>query len=275
MSSLGSISPNNDADHKQALPLKFENHRLIPRPVPDQIRPSNDVLQGRLCDMARHISEWSTDIIDSVKLNKDWMPVNVTADLLKSRLNMVLKAMDDYHDSLIIPDLSELEEESNKEAGSEIDEFTNEAEKKSLEAQNIQPNDQLPFLDTNFASAVAYQQYYPYYYQQPQPNQQYMQTIPQPSTDVIPQQLSPQQQAATQPISPQQMQQLYVQQQYAMQQNPMFMMPAFSPDQQYPSPYGSQNPSPNQPLVASDNPQAIDDDTDFTKLLFEEMEDGQ
>ena len=269
-------SKTSENVQKEAIPLKFENHRLIPQPVPDEIRPSNKVLQGRICDMAHHISEWSTEIIDSAKQNKEWMPVNVTAELLKSRLNMVLKAMDEYHTELVEP-------ESVEEASSNtrITQKDVQSKKKHMEIPQpslIQPQ-QLPFLDSNFASAVAYQQYYPYYYQPQQMRQPYM-----PNQQV--QQVQQQQQVqpsaspselSSQQISPVQMQQLYAQQQYAMQ-NPMFMMPTYQqPQEQHYMQQMQQMPQQQQYQQYMQQPPPPQDgngESDFTKLLFEDLDEA-
>jgi len=264
-----------------AIPLKFDNHRLIPQPVPDTIRPSNEILQGRLSDMAKHISEWSTDIIDSANQNKDWMPVTVTAELLKSRLNIVLQAIDDYHTSL-----------DDKEEPSPIEEAPVPIRQSKQVAPVKKPShieipvEQPSYLDSNFATAVAYQQYYPYYYQPQQP-QPAPQTVPQ--RPAAPQQpyLQPQMpgQSNSRPttpsdissqITPVQMQQLYAQQQYAMQQNPMFMMQQFTPEQQFMMNMQQQQIQPQQavpppPQYTPSQPEELNPDNDFTKMLFEDM----
>ncbi len=268
-------SKTSENVQKEAIPLKFENHRLIPQPVPDEIRPSNKVLQGRICDMAHHISEWSTEIIDSAKQNKEWMPVNVTAELLKSRLNMVLKAMDEYHTELVEP-------ESVEEASSNtrITQKDVQSKKKHMEIPQpslIQPQ-QLPFLDSNFASAVAYQQYYPYYYQPQQMRQPYMpnQQVQQVQQQQVQPSASPSE-LSSQQISPVQMQQLYAQQQYAMQ-NPMFMMPTYQqPQEQHYMQQMQQMPQQQQYQQYMQQPPPPQDgngESDFTKLLFEDLDEA-
>ena len=272
------ISSHTDALKKYAIPIKFDNNRLIPQPVSENIRPSNEILQGRLCDMAQHISEWSTDILDSSKQNKEWMPVNITAELLRSRLNMVLKAMNDYHASL---EAASKEVEIEKEHEQSLQEAFANAPPDKVSHMQI-PQQSLPFLDSQFASAVAYQQYYPYYYQ-PQVQQmneraqmgqqQYMQPPVHQSNPTTPSDVSSQ-------LSPIQMQQMYAQQ-YAMQQNPIFMMPTYSPEQQPFMPQDNNlinmqsippfEPEQIQPLSA-DTPEITNGDNDFTKMLFDDLE---
>eukprot|EP00835_Amoeboradix_gromovi_P000121 NODE_4_length_55019_cov_0.425091.p23 type:complete len:266 gc:universal NODE_4_length_55019_cov_0.425091:42330-43127(+) len=252
---------------KTAIPLKFQDHKLIPESVPNNIKPSNQILQGRLCDMANNIKEWSNVIINSAKQNKNWMPVNTTADLLKSRLEDLLKEMDEYHKSLDVKPPSVDEVISEKEKVASI---------KSKPPANVQiPQEHLPFLDSNFASAVAYQQYYPYFYQ-PQLQQQ-SQSVPYSQRPLYSQPPMLQQSSSDlSNLSPLQMQQLYSQQQFQMQQNPMFMMPPYSSEQplqqQYLVPISSFPSQIHSPISPEEKSQERSGDTDFTKLLFEDME---
>ena len=265
-----SLSVHSLGVKKQSIPIKFKGHKLIPRPVPDSIKPSNEILQGRLCDIAHHISEWSSDILDASGRNKDWMPVNVTSNLLKSRLNMVLKAMYEYHQSLDgKPDSLE---ESSKDADNDSFERSNILQSPSKKTHIEIPQPTMPFLDSNFASAVAYQNYYPYYYQ-PQAATTQRPFIQQPPQMPL---SGAEGETTTQPrYSPAQMQQLY-EQQYNLQPNPIYMMPPYSPEQQtYASnpvgmPFSHYQTPPQQ--KEEEEEEEENQDNDFTNLLFEGMD---